>query len=106
MMVHDGRREVRLHDVLRERLAGGRRDVKLSWRSVALTMTGPRKDAPEFVGEVTVHPIPHAATQRRPPASAPAARLAPSRHTVTLSFVLDGERLRLTATDVRPAEGR
>jgi hypothetical protein len=91
--VWSGEKELVLHEELRSRLAQDRA-AKLSWRPTAMTMAGKEHDAPELVGGVTVLSL---GGEKGP---------EPARFTVTLSFVLDQERLRLVGIGTRAAESK
>jgi len=91
--VWTGEKELVLHDELRSRLAKDGA-AKLSWQSMGLTMAGKERDAPQLVGEVTVQSL------------GGAKGTEPARFTVTLSFVLDQERLRLVGIETRAGESK
>ncbi|MBL7223047.1 MAG: nuclear transport factor 2 family protein [Candidatus Brocadiae bacterium] len=85
--VWDGREDVVLRDELKSRLLKEKADAELSWRTVRMTMAGPKRDMPRFEGEVTLQRSDKGNGSRT------------SRSRVVVSFVLDDGRLRLAAIE-------
>ena len=86
--VWDGKSEVALDDEVRSRLPEAARQVELVWEITGMSMTGKERDIPEVRGNVTA---------RLPQADGEPVEV---RYEVTMTFVLDGDRLRLTDLDV------